>query len=59
MGRFEMEWLATDENLVAMTELSGAWIDRVHERKLPKMTVVDMDSSKSPSYGKQEGPPFG
>ena len=36
MGRFETEWLATDANLEALTDLSGAWIDRVHERKPPE-----------------------
>src|SRR5881275_465558 len=30
MGRFETEWLATEANLAALTDLSGAWIDRVH-----------------------------
>ena len=58
MGRFETEWLATDANLVALTELSGLWIDRVHERKPPKMIVLDMDSSESPTYGEQEGSAF-
>ena len=33
MGRFETEWLATDANLEALTDLSGAWIDRVHEQQ--------------------------
>ncbi len=28
MGRFETEWLATDDNLAALTALSGVWIDR-------------------------------
>ena len=28
MGRLETEWLATDANLEALTDLSGAWIDR-------------------------------
>jgi len=31
MGRFETEWLATDDNLAALTALSGFWIDRVHD----------------------------
>jgi hypothetical protein len=31
MGRFETEFLATDENLTALAGLSGQWIDRVHE----------------------------
>ena len=29
MGRFETEWLASDENLVVLADLSGQWIDRV------------------------------
>ena len=33
MGRFETEWLATDDNLAALTALSGVWIDRVHDRR--------------------------
>ena len=55
MGRFETELLATDENLATLADLSGKWIDRVHERKLPKAIVLDMDSSVSPTYGDQEG----
>jgi hypothetical protein len=35
MGRFETEWLATDANLEALTDLSGTWIDGVHARKPP------------------------
>ncbi len=55
MGRFETEWLATDDNLAALIGLSGVWIDLVHKRKPPKMIVLDMDSSVSPTYGDQEG----
>ena len=51
MERFETEWLATDDNLTARTELSGLWIDRVHECRPPKMIVLDMDSSESPTSG--------
>ena len=35
MSRFETEWLATDANLEALTDLSGAWIDRVHDASRP------------------------
>src|SRR3954462_9920315 len=35
MGRLETEWLATEANLAALTNLSGAWIDRVHQRRPP------------------------
>ena len=55
MGRYETEWLATDDNLAALTELSGVWIDRVHGRKPPKMIILDIGSSESPTYGEQEG----
>jgi hypothetical protein len=55
MGRFETEWLALPENLAALTDLPGRWIDTVHRRRPPKMIVLDMDSSESPTYGTQEG----
>ena len=51
MGRFETEWLATEENLAALTNLSGIWIDRVHDRKKPKIIILDTDGSESPSRG--------
>jgi hypothetical protein len=55
MGRFETEWLATEDNLKALAGLYGVWIDRVHDRKPPDGIVLDMDSSVSPTYGVQEG----
>ena len=55
MGRFETEVLATEENLAALADLSGQWIDRVHDRRPPKMIILDMDSSVSPTHGDQEG----
>jgi Transposase DDE domain group 1 len=55
MGRFETEWLATEANLAALTNLSGAWIDRVHARRPPDGIILDMDSSESPTHGAQEG----
>ena len=55
MGRFETEILATDENLAALADLSGQWIDRVHAGHPPKAIVLDIDSSVSPTHGDQEG----
>jgi hypothetical protein len=55
MGRFETKWLCRAENLAALTDLSGQWVDKVHERRPPKTIVLDMDSSESPTYGEQEG----
>ena len=54
MSRFETEILATDENLNALTDVCGRWVDHVAER-LPRRHVVrDMDSSESPTHGQQE-----
>ena len=55
MGRFETKWLSRPENLAALVDLPGQWIDRVNQRRPPKRIVLDMDSSESPTYGEQEG----
>ena len=49
MGRFETEVLAIDENLATLADVSGVWIDRVHDHNPPKRVVLDMDSSVSPT----------
>ena len=58
MARFETQMLATEENLKALADLSGLWVDRVHERAELKTLVLDMDSSDSPTHGHQEGSTF-
>src|ERR1700724_1341976 len=50
MGRFETEWLARPENLAALADLPGLGIDAVHKRRPPRVIVLDMDSSESPTY---------
>jgi hypothetical protein len=55
MGRFETKWLSWPENLAALADLPGQWIDKVHRRRPPKTIVLDIDSSESPTYGEQEG----
>jgi len=55
MGRFETKWLCRPENLVALADLPGQWIDKVRRRRASKTIVFDMDSSESPTYGEQEG----
>ena len=39
MGRFETELLANNENLAALAEASGMWIDRVHDHDPPRRVV--------------------
>src|SRR6516165_5962873 len=55
MGRVETEWLTRPENLAALADLPGLWIDTVHRRRSPRIVVLDMDSSESATYGEQEG----
>jgi hypothetical protein len=31
--------------------MNGAWIDKVHDCRPPKMIVLDMDKSVSPTHG--------
>ena len=54
MGRFETQWLAAPENLSALADLSGRWIDLVHARRPPRGILLNMDSSVSPTHGEQE-----
>ena len=54
MGRFETRWLTAEKNLSALADLSGRWIDCVHDRRAPRGIVLDMDSSVSPTHGDQE-----
>jgi len=55
VGRFETEMLSTKSNLTTLINLSGRWIDKVHERKPLKELILDLDSSVSETYGRQEG----
>lgn len=55
MGRFETEILTQPDNLAALADLPGRWIDAVHDRRPPKSITLDMDSSESPVHGDQEG----
>jgi hypothetical protein len=55
MGRFETAMLTRPENLAALADLLGRWIDAVHDRRPPKVVTLDMDSSESPVHDEQEG----
>ena len=55
MGRFETDVLTQPKNLAALTDLSGSWIDRVHQGKPIREIILDLDSSVSETYGEQEG----
>src|SRR5262245_39045182 len=52
---FETETLTTRANLNRLMDLSGQWIDRAHRHRRLTRIVLDMDSSVSETYGRQEG----
>jgi hypothetical protein len=47
MGQFETQMLTRPENISALADLPGRWIDAVHDRRPPKSITLDMDSSES------------
>jgi hypothetical protein len=55
VGRFETETLSSKGNLTELMKLSGRWIDAVHQRKPLKQLILDLDSSVSETYGRQQG----
>ena len=55
MSRFETEMLSSGKNLTALMNLSGTWIDAVHECAPLDKLVLDLDSSVSETHGEQQG----
>ncbi len=48
MGRFETKWLASEKNLSVLADLSGQWIDRVHDRRPPRGIVLEHGLEREP-----------
>ncbi len=55
MSRFETEILSSRENLTALMEQSGTWVDLVQECVPLDKLILDLDSSQSETYGGQQG----
>ena len=55
MARFETDVLTQPDNLAALMELPGKWIDRVQQRRPTDRVILDLDSSVSETHGQQEG----
>ncbi len=55
MSRFETEMLSSRKNLAALMNLSGTWIDFVHECAPLDKLILDLDSSVSETHGQQQG----
>ncbi len=55
MSRFETDVLTRATHLAVLMDLSGRWIDAVHQRNSIHEIILDLDSSISETYGEQEG----
>ena len=55
MGRFETEMLTLKENLGALSEINGRWVQRAINKTSYRRIILDMDSSVSPVHGDQQG----
>ena len=55
MAHFETQVLTRPGNLKTLMALSGEWIGQVQQHRPVDRIVLDLDSSVSETYGKQEG----
>ena len=54
IGRFETDVLTHPNNLEALMNMPGQWVDLTRQLRPMKKLVLDMDSSVSETYGRQE-----
>ncbi len=54
IGRFETDVLTHLNNLEALMNMPGQWVDLTRQRRPMKKLILDMDSSVSKTYGQQE-----
>ena len=54
MGRFETQMLSVADNLQALSEVNGRWVERALQKTTHRRIILDMDSSASPVHGEQE-----
>jgi hypothetical protein len=58
MSRFETKILSSRQNLTALMDLSGTWIDLVHECVPLDKLILDLESSVGATHGEQQGPAY-
>ncbi len=54
MGRFETKMLSVEDNLKALSEVNGRWVERALQKTTHRRIILDMDSLASPVHGEQE-----
>ena len=52
MGRFETKMLSVEDNLQALSEVNGRWVERALQKTTHRRIILDMDSSASPVHGR-------
>ena len=55
VSRFETEVLTVGENLRGLVHLNAQWVEKAMARTPHRHVILDMNSSKSPVHGEQEG----
>jgi hypothetical protein len=55
VSRFETDVLVQPDNLAALMNMPGQWVDLLRQRRPIRKLILDMDSSVSETYGDQEG----
>lgn len=55
LSRFETEVLVRDENLKALSRLNAEWVGGAMVRIPHQRVILDMDSTESPVFGRQDG----
>ena len=51
---FETQMLSVQDNLKALSEVNGRWVERALEKTTHRRIILDIDSSESPVHGEQE-----
>ena len=55
MGRFETQMLSVQDNLQALSEVNGRWVERALQKTTHRRIILDMDSvSRLSVHGEQE-----
>ena len=55
VSRFETDALTAAGNLATLMNMPGRWVDMISQRRPLRKVVLDLDSSVSETYGRQEG----
>jgi len=55
IGCFETDTLTQGENLTSLSAINGKWVHKAMSKTPHRRIILDMDSSKSPVQGEQEG----